>query len=489
MSDSSLPEDRTFSCEGCGGEIRIPYALPPTSAPCPHCGKEITSPPVPEPPGGSGRSETAAEPAGPDVPPPPKTQPPSGNAGAVPAEAERSAEGVAGSEAGVDTAAPGQGGQAVSGADFPADVDSAADSIPDDALPGDGVVPARRAINPVLPFVGVIAVIVLLLVVAMLLNKGRRPAPDAGQSRTLVERNRFLREGWKRAAAERLDAFIGASDLEEKARNVVGGVSRISDMRELYGAAAPSDADTPASSFSHFDLEEFDKERGIFLMRYERPAQFDIREFFRPVAPIEVQYRVEQPDLLLSSVASLDNFSMEPVRVMAFFKLEGDGLLLDWDVFVQTKNRTLLEFVSSPQPGEVKSFRVVVNEDVQSTGQPDLSKVRYYRFADPAHTGDYVKVPVAVSSREGRILQSLNWIGMPGRGIPSQTATVRLAWAEGPDPQVELREVVCWEFLGLGGERGNAIPGEPYRSGPDGEEDDSSRTRASEEAGATAGSP
>ncbi len=71
-------------------------------------------------------------------------------------------------------------------------------------------------------------------------------------------------------------------------------------------------------------------------MRYERPAQFNIREFFRPVAPLEVQYRVEDPGLLLSSFAMLDHFAMEPVRVMAFYKQEGDDLRLDWDVYAQT---------------------------------------------------------------------------------------------------------------------------------------------------------
>ena len=48
MSENTPPATRSFHCESCSGEIQIPYDLPPTTAPCPHCGTEITSPPVPE---------------------------------------------------------------------------------------------------------------------------------------------------------------------------------------------------------------------------------------------------------------------------------------------------------------------------------------------------------------------------------------------------------------------------------------------------------
>ena len=48
MTQSEHPATRSFQCEHCGGEIRIPYELPPTEAPCPHCEELIESPAAPD---------------------------------------------------------------------------------------------------------------------------------------------------------------------------------------------------------------------------------------------------------------------------------------------------------------------------------------------------------------------------------------------------------------------------------------------------------
>ena len=46
------PDQRHFHCDHCNGRISIPYDLPVTIAPCPHCELVITSPPAPQPEGG-----------------------------------------------------------------------------------------------------------------------------------------------------------------------------------------------------------------------------------------------------------------------------------------------------------------------------------------------------------------------------------------------------------------------------------------------------
>lgn len=189
-------------------------------------------------------------------------------------------------------------------------------------------------------------------------------------------------------------------------------------------------------------------------MRYERPAQFNIREFFRPVAPLEVQYRVEDPDLLLSSFAMMDQFAMDPVRVMAFFKKENDKLLLDWDIFTQTRYRLLKDFVTFPRPGESRVLRVIIQEDIPDYLFVDPKSVRYYRVSEPSNAEDYVKVPVEVSSHLGQALAELNWIGVEVDAVPTRTATVELEWTAGSDPKLRMKDLVCWEFLGLGGESG-----------------------------------
>jgi hypothetical protein len=83
---------------------------------------------------------------------------------------------------------------------------------------------------------------------------------------------------------------------------------------------------------------------------------------------------------------------------------------------------------------------------------------RYFRFSDPAHAQDNVDVVVAVETAPGRILFELAWINLPDREAQNRYATVELAWTREEHPQVILRKVICWEFLGLGGVAGNADP-------------------------------
>ena len=297
-----------------------------------------------------------------------------------------------------------------------------------------------------------------MVVGVYLLRGGDSELPLKQLDRDLVKRNQFLRDGWKGAATEQLRGFLGAKTVEEKAGYVVGGESRLPEMRAFYEGREIDDSDTPLAAFIHHDLELPDRTRGIFLMRYERPAQFNIREFFRPVAPLEVQYRVEDPGLLLSSFAMLDHFAMEPVRVMAFFKLEGDELRLDWDVYAQTKYRLLKEYSSFPRPGTSRVFRVIIQEDIPDYLFVDPKLVRYYRISEPSNAEDYVKVPVESSSQLGRALAELNWIGVEVDAVPTRTATVELEWTVGSDPKLRLKDLLCWEFLGLGGGTASASP-------------------------------
>ena len=46
MIEPPPPTTREFRCIHCNGTIAIPYDLPPTTAPCPHCNNPITSPAV-----------------------------------------------------------------------------------------------------------------------------------------------------------------------------------------------------------------------------------------------------------------------------------------------------------------------------------------------------------------------------------------------------------------------------------------------------------
>jgi hypothetical protein len=86
--------------------------------------------------------------------------------------------------------------------------------------------------------------------------------------------------------------------------------------------------------------------------------------------------------------------------------------------------------------------------------------VRFFRFSDPAFGHDRVTVTVPNDGLNGRILSDMAWINIAGKRDQSRYATVRLRWTEEEESKVALEEVVCWEFLGLGGEMGNASPRE-----------------------------
>lgn len=326
----------------------------------------------------------------------------------------------------------------------------------------------KRAIHPAIPFLAAVLLIVGVLVALVLI---KRKGPDVGPP-VVAEpaqppadgeaREKFLRDGWKEYATNTLTAFLRASTPAEKARYVIGGESKVKEMQQFYaGEQKIDESNTPIDLFNHLDLDPSDKQRGIFLMQFERPAQYDMREFFRPVAPLEIQHELEEPGLLLSAFAARENFAMEPIRVMAFFKEIDNKLLLDWDVYTQTKYRSLRHFATSPQPGESNVFRVMVREVLPATQAIESGEskgYRYFRFADPAHDQDFVDVAVRSNTLAGQILADLAFINVPNKEPQSRYATVRLGWTEDSEPRIELERVLCWEFLGLGGVEGNADP-------------------------------
>jgi hypothetical protein len=189
------------------------------------------------------------------------------------------------------------------------------------------------------------------------------------------------------------------------------------------------------------------------MMVFDQPPQFDMKEFFRPLASLEVQYGLDEADLLLSTLARVGNFAMEPLRVHAFFKRTPQGLKLDWETFAQTKYRTLQSFLVLPEAGVSGVFRVFIIEDVPDKNRLEMG-TRTYRVADPANSSsDTARINVAVDSEIGRTLSIINWRGTRESRPISRTATMELRWTGDPaEPKLEIGRFICWEFLGLGGD-------------------------------------
>ena len=194
-----------------------------------------------------------------------------------------------------------------------------------------------------------------------------------------IRESNYIRIGWQKDAYDTLGNFIQATRVEGKLPYVNDAERLSSKMHDFYGGTVINDSDTPADSFSVQELSEEDRRRGIFMMTYDQPPQFALKDFFRPLASLEVQYGVDEADILLSTLARVSNFAMEPVRVHAFFKRTSGGLKLDWEVFAQTKYRLFQSFVELPDIGRPETFRILIVEDVPDKGQ-GVSGTRTYRL-------------------------------------------------------------------------------------------------------------
>lgn len=264
----------------------------------------------------------------------------------------------------------------------------------------------------------------------------------------------WLNRGWKKEAASVLESFMAAKSPEEKMQFVIPNDGVLEQLK-IYFPEGKTDTNTPPSAFSFSEDNLQDRKRGIFLMRYRRPAQIDIREYFAPIGNIETVMGQETPSLIEMAHRINEDSLSQPVGINAFFKKTDDGLKLDSSVFIQGKFRTFKSFTEYPQPGESKIFRVVASE-VLSHALRDDASVRSYKLADYAYQQDFVNLPVKVDSEVGKIFSVLNWRGSSKRVFP-RTATVELGWTDTVPSVLELRKILCWEFLGVGGKLGNTI--------------------------------
>lgn len=486
-------QQREFRCGHCNGRIVIPIDLPPTTGPCPHCGGVITSPappsrgpmpfpttavPAPSQPQAPPQPQPVPQMATPvpsqqiaPPPPPPSPAQVPATLGPPPAQVQLQPP-LSAPPVQPQISPPVQQPVAAAAPVQPVQQPAAAPAKP--AVVPEEAPPATQPKTASLPKSsrrGLIPALLVMLVLIGILGAGTiyfldtyygKTTPPLGQvSATPGETPRpnneeeYLRTGWQREAYKVLRGYIDATTPDAKAPYIVGGKQEIPKLNEFYGGGRIDDSDTPAEAFSAYELSMEDRKRGLFLMIYDQPPQFDMREFFRPLASLEVQNRLEDADMLLASVAQASNFAMEPVRVQAFFKRFPDGLRLDWDMFAQTKYRSLRSFVEAASPGQKAVFRVFVVEDVGEEGKSS-SGIRTYRIADPATTSDSARIRVKVDSEAGHALSSINWRGTKDSRPQTRTATVELEWVGTDDPQLTISRFICWEFLGLGGQEGAA---------------------------------
>lgn len=450
MSQLDVSSDkREFHCNHCSGQIQIPWNLPPTTGPCPHCGGVITSP-------------------GPVNTPPPtpvfdlpaylsKPRPDAGSVPSVRVENDVS-QNAAESETLASTIPPRGDADGL-----PAEKTGAETSLPKQGKPPDGGGRNKGDKSGLIPVMLVLLVLILIggaVVIYASSEMGRNISPPSTvrlPGSAAASEDYYLRIGWQKEAYQVLRGYLAGKTVEEKLPYILHPESLAERMEDFYGGGEIIDTDTPADSFSPYELSMEDRKRGLFLMIYDQPTQFDIKEFFRPLASAEVQAGLDDAGLLLSSVAKMNNFTMAPLRGHAYFKRTPEGLKLDWEVFAQTKYSTFQTFVELPEIGLTGVFRVFVTEDV-----PDKRRVeqgcRTYRVFDTASPSVSTRINVKVDSDVGRTLSVLNWREIQDARPSTRTATVELQWmGDETSPQLKIKRFICWEFLGLGGEDGDAV--------------------------------
>lgn len=405
-------EKRSFPCVHCRKAIHIPYSLPPTTAPCPHCGEEVTSTKAPE---NIELKEAVATPTGRKPKVLKASEEPSGEMDpAVVPESRTSDEALKGRQSGLKR------------------------------------LPLIAATVAVLIFIPAILVAVFY--------PNRLEPIDAPSGMTPAERTAALarkarayrEKGWQNEAAGVLGRFQNSETIAERALLTIGGEGNIPKMEAFYLDRPFNPEATPLAGFTPVSLSEADTARGIFLMNYSRPEQYDIRKFFRPIAPLRVEYGLESSDFALQAEGLTTKFVAEPVRVMAYFRKRSEGpLLLDWATYTQTKYRLFREFVENAEAGVGQVLRVFVQRDSAADGGT------VFRLSDPAFAEDFIKVFVKEGSPLEQALNSHLGDVPPGHRQEAKAATVELEWSSGSNPQLRMKNFLCWEFLNLGGELDN----------------------------------
>lgn len=428
----STATQRSFQCPSCRGIIYIPHNLPPTSAPCPHCGNLITSPPIEHP------FHASPEPEQHVAPPQHQQAPYSHPAQQAPI-----------SSAPVTRPNPAPVAR------------PSATHVPLSPAPNGRLSSASAAADPEPEKSSVLGWILALILLAILCGGGWFayktfvPGPQQGKFDNGVSPKdpalaaaEYAREGWKKETAATLHKFLEAESPEEKASCVIGGMETLRRLELQYGKVIYDEVETPFDAFVPIPLGDEDNSRNIYLMTYDRPAQFAMSKFFRPLVPFEVQQGVTQLDPLTETMTHVSNFAMDPMKIQAFFKRTDKGMLLDWDIYLQTRMRTLQKFYDHAKPGDKGIFRVLIVEDVPLPSERN-NDLRVYRIGDPAHTTDTFRVNVPATSPITKDLSKIHW-----RGAKSPTPNISTATLELTKSQlgvIVMQRFVCWEFEGLGG--------------------------------------
>ncbi len=260
----------------------------------------------------------------------------------------------------------------------------------------------------------------------ILATAGDNPANDEANEEPAgsADEDEIQLPGWKKDVSEALDAFLNASSHEERL-DLILEPERLGAQLAAHHRGEEDDESAAihgvtAADFTHAELPGTDHDNGIFLMIHEDES---------------------------------GGHAAPPHRTYAYFKETEDGLKLDWETFRQTRHSMFSDFISRPQPGVSRVFRVFITEEPSSAAIEGRGH-RAYHIADVADFQAATRVRVTTGSPAGRILGEIEFADEDTGARIMRNATVELRWTDQPvNSAIELSKFICWEFLGLGGER------------------------------------
>lgn len=257
--------------------------------------------------------------------------------------------------------------------------------------------------------------------------------------------------------------FFQAKTAEEKARYVIGGTETVKRLQSTWGNQLFEETAIPVEDFAPIFTDNSEATIPIYLLMYDRPVQFQLKTFFRPLVSMEVMQGAEQLDPLTKTLTDPANFEQAPLKVQIYLKPCEDGLRMDYDLYLQTRYRTLQQFVDQAPLNAEGTFRVILVEDAPLPVEKK-KQLRIYRITDPVHLTDSYRCCASSTSEIAQKMSDIHWYGTPGKKAHFAAATVTLRKISAET--ILLEKLVCWDFDGLAGAPGNSLPRNQARKAP-----------------------
>jgi len=207
----------------------------------------------------------------------------------------------------------------------------------------------------------------------------------------------------------------------------------------------------PLSAFdilSPGSLSEEDLRRGILLLLYQTTIESAPSPGI-PRLPAGMQLAPNPAGVFAASSATDGPRPRTPRRALAFFRQDSQRIRLDWEVFIQTWDRSLAAFRDGRLGDGPMRFRVVIVRGAPTPESAGPTPSENFCLLDPLHAQDMIQIKVDSSAAPAPQLAAM-LAQNPDAASKPWAATLDLK----RDPQTGLIYVhrfVCHEFLGLGG--------------------------------------